>query len=1229
MFCSSAAMPAVKDFAVIDDTNVPTHKALQLRMAVSMYGKTVLKARLPRAFPVEASKRWSEEEEDDAALEAMLVVEAEWQKAHAKHDVNSLWQVWCQAAESYLVKRCQDAIPAESRHRHVGRGEDKQPVLQHVSAKQFPNTDGAQNLQQRRLQRLARKLEALSRQMRRLQEHGPGATPIEVQNLWANICSAGKLTLKSETWQCMWQKRAHPSLQEVTGLTARVQSEVQKESKMARSDRSKLWKGWLAEEVARGSQGKSRIVNRVVSQPKSSTAIMQTAAGDFVGSPAEIDALLHKAWDPILCYYTRDSEPCWEDFQKRFQTYMPRCHLEVGRLTGQRLKASLGKMRSEQAGGMEGWRVKELKKLPVVLLDRLAVLLEVVEQRGQWPSALERTLVTFIAKPEAERLRAEDLRPISVMSPVYRLWAATRLKEVLTWQESWAAPGQHGARPGHGTEDVFWELALKIENSVLSGTPLYGFSLDYCKCFDKLPQKILLQLAAEMGMDKCILKPLQGMYHNLRRRFRCGGSLGQEFQATSGILQGCPLSIILLNAMVSVWCRALSAEVPASSPGAYVDDTVALASRPGVLNAALKVTKEYEVLTGQLVHKTKSICFSTWTQSMKRLRFGSETLPQQQSIKTVGVTLHMQTGGTCEQTGARFQSARDIAKLMQTPQLPFEVRSFALSTYCNPKAMYGISVVDRSRQQLQALRRDVVKGLQGGHRGRHCAEILLTLCVQGHRCDPLQAAPYLRMRMLHRMLHKRHDLQGIFAECWPAASTRRGKAVGPIGFLRDAVERLGWTWVAPFKFKTTTATVDVLQVARQEWEHIVREGARRMVWKEAAERRADMQGIEAGINREATQALMYCGKLSAAEQGSLRTIQAGGLWTQDRWCRAGVTSTDRCSFCSSGAAETIEHVWWHCPAWRAIRDQYPKVMQSYKSDWPRCLLDCGIVPDNVTWEADVVSRTGLDVIDLTSDDAISDDAQPDWSQIGRSGRYGELMADGHVVVYTDGAARRNQSKYLRFAGYGAFWADGHPFNASAPLKGELQTNNRAELQAVAYVLGIEVRPVDIRTDSAYVQKGITKHMPHWNAEGWTRKGKPIQNADLWQTIAKLLETRPEGSLRVTKVKGHASREDVLAGSVAGIDRHGNDCADALAVAGAFANRGPSADSKRRHNTIVHAQRVQKMMLEIHAARAAETKRREPTEERSSSSCSSSSRSSSSSSSSTTHSARSSSGMPPD
>ena len=68
------------------------------------------------------------------------------------------------------------------------------------------------------------------------------------------------------------------------------------------------------------------------------------------------------------------------------------------------------------------------------------------------------------------------------------------------------------------------------------------------------------------------------MYRVLRRRFRYPLGVGQEFEVTNGILQGCPISIVLINALVSVLSRAIEAEALRTVPRSYADDQYLLSN---------------------------------------------------------------------------------------------------------------------------------------------------------------------------------------------------------------------------------------------------------------------------------------------------------------------------------------------------------------------------------------------------------------------------------------------------------------------------------------------------------------------------------------------------------------------------------------------------------------------------------------------------------------------------
>ena len=237
--------------------------------------------------------------------------------------------------------------------------------------------------------------------------------------------------------------------------------------------------------------------------------------------------------------------------------------------------------------------------------------------------------------------------------------------------------------------------------------------------------------------------------------------------------------------------------------------------------------------------------------------------------------------------------------------------------------------------------------------------------------------------------------------------------------------------------------------------------------------------------------------------------------------------------------------------------------------------------DTRTWHKPCQRGTptrAVEVIDLSGSTPAEELAA------ARSGPYSELTIDGRVVAYTDGAVRNNQSKMLRYGGFCAFWGPNHPFNLSMPLSGDDHTNNKAELHAVVQVLLIEVRPVEVRTDSQYVHEGVCLHRARWRRNMWAKKGRKIPNADLWRQLDDLLEAREPQSVQMTKVRGHIAAQDVLQGQASLQDKQGNDAADALAVAGAFRSERRKV-SQALHESMIATMQVQRMMVTILEARA--------------------------------------------
>ena len=321
-------------------------------------------------------------------------------------------------------------------------------------------------------------------------------------------------------------------------------TQVQREDR----ERVQAWRTWLQAEW----ETKPGAVYRLLKEEGFSPPVVFIARPD--GTPTanvqEMDELVRAAWGPINRKYAEGPEPFPEAFVAKYGHLLHRVPMLAKQLTGPYLRRRLMAMRPS-AMGLDGWSLQDLRALPDRVLQWLAQLLALIEEMGQWPALLAQGYTSLIPKPGEEG--PLGTRPLTVLSMVYRLWAGTRLWEVMRWQEAWVHPRAYGFRLARGAVDAATVTPVLLELARLKGWRLEGLSLDYVKCFDLIPQAVVLRIARELGMDDGVLRALAAMYRQLRRAFRLAGALGAWWQATNGILLGCPLSIILINLLTTVW----------------------------------------------------------------------------------------------------------------------------------------------------------------------------------------------------------------------------------------------------------------------------------------------------------------------------------------------------------------------------------------------------------------------------------------------------------------------------------------------------------------------------------------------------------------------------------------------------------------------------------------------------------------------------------------------------
>lgn len=541
----------------------------------------------------------------------------------------------------------------------------------------------------------------------------------------------------------------------------------------------------------------------------------------------------------------------WDDFVGHFGKHIPdTIELHLPKLTVAMFRETLNRMKSNSACGPDGWRVGELKQLPDELIARLVELLDIVEETGIWPNALTHGLVTLVTKGEGSR--PEDLRPISVMSVVYRAWASTRLRDVISWQEKWIQECQHGFRTGHGPEDVWWKLAVQVGRALLEGSDLAGISLDYSKCFDRISITIVLRLAERIGMDARLLKAIKGMFDQLQRRFRVNGAVGKPFTSTNGILQGCPLSVIFLNLLVCIWIRTVKAEVPDAEPHAFADDTGATATgstAPHTLQRVLSITGTFAKLTGQQLNPGKSKCWSTSDSirsEIKETTLDQVALKHVTSMRCLGAFICFSHGAFVNFLGnSACEAATNIARRIRWAPLSMTQRALLVGSLVNPKELHSHPSGGIAKTRIQSLRTACVSAVWGETRKLKCPEIVMTLFVKGHRSDPRQYAAYSCIRLFRIMLKRYPSLCDDVSAILQLYAQGVGQVTGPIRLLSDTISSLGWSLMPSLTIqRPDMSSLAALEGPNSLWFHHIRDGLRINEWTRAASRRHDMEGLE-------------------------------------------------------------------------------------------------------------------------------------------------------------------------------------------------------------------------------------------------------------------------------------------------------------------------------------------------------------------------------------------------
>lgn len=270
--------------------------------------------------------------------------------------------------------------------------------------------------------------------------------------------------------------------------------------------------------------------------------------------------------------------------------------------------------RAKGVAGPDGWTLRELSVVRL-LWGQLADIFNAMEDSATVPSMCLAGDVTLIPKSSGS-VAYNEMRPITVLSVVWRLYAGVRLRtELFDWQESFleGVPCR-GCRLQSSTKDLVWPLAVMMERASWEGHSVHGAAYDLEKAFDQLPMGefgVGWRLLERLGFPPSLRALLRDMYANVERRFRVRSFLSSPLRGVGlrGAMQGCAFSMLLMNVAVLPWMTMVRAGVQPDMWDRFADAAaVELGLQGGELAAARAAIVQpagplrYWGLRGRLAH---------------------------------------------------------------------------------------------------------------------------------------------------------------------------------------------------------------------------------------------------------------------------------------------------------------------------------------------------------------------------------------------------------------------------------------------------------------------------------------------------------------------------------------------------------------------------------------------------------------------------------------------------
>eukprot|EP00438_Fugacium_kawagutii_P028667 Skav214045 [mRNA] locus=scaffold2017:257190:261209:+ [translate_table: standard] len=796
-----------------------------------------------------------------------------------------------------------------------------------------------------------------------------------------------------------------------------------------------------------------------------------------------------RLWEPMWNRHEGVSHDHWDDTIRHLVGPMRLSGppLELPEITESQWRSTVRQKKSKGAMGPDGITKEDMLNLHSHEVAAFLQLFQAIEhQRTAWPSTMLVGLISALEK-RSTALLPQHYRPITVLSYAYRIWSSIRSKQLLRHLDGVCPASLIGNRPKKAASDIWWQIALELEDLGQSGHDASGLVTDVCKAFNVLPRCIIQAIALKCGIPKHFIICWHSAMERLERRFVSAGGCSTPVRSCTGYAEGDPLSVVAMQLMN----MALHYHFQGCQIGAelysYVDNWEVVVSDPARTHASFAVIEQFARDVELALDKQKTFAWALNATSRKSLR--DQGYEVQLHAPDLGGQMVYCRKRVMQTIKARLVEHQTLWHWMRRSPAPDSHKLKLLPVVAWTRCLHGVQAMMIGKDHFQKLRAAAMNAMGWSKRGAN------PMLQFGLSKKPVSDPEYYAIRSSFVMARKYANQSML----WPviddinAANPIRYQQ-GPANTLIQRAAQLGWV------FEGNGYIVDhealrwhVVDSPFQWFTARLEHAWYRRVGSIMADRN-EFAGLQA-VDVPATLATM--GKLDSQEGGLARTLRNGTFFTRDKQFHAGTFTSKQCPFCSK--EDSIEHRHWECEGLTAVYGPDHAETKKLAEELPDCWRHHGWCTEPPSFLE--LRHQFLQLPDLTHSFCF------------------QTHGPGPIHLFTDGSGKMPLDPVLRVATWAVVCADVElgtfPIVAAGPLPGMYHTVLRAEITgaivAFRYSLATNT-PFYLWTDNQAVFERVRC------TDSVTIVGCCENDHDLWNTLAELFTISVERKLYQGAVK---------------------------------------------------------------------------------------------------------------